>query len=732
MPLELERFEHFLISRRADNQPIHLSRSPDEAVFLAYDLTSARLAELHVLRAVSELGESERRSAYERAVQASDLRGASFSRILEVGEDDGLVFYSGSLNDGEFVEDYIARRGALPAATAFCLLLQLLEDLVQLQSYHRLVSGMRLNRLLITALEDTFLQLRIFDYGLSSKEKRSEGDLRRFSTEVCELIFLLLTGQPFRGENPDRYPALTCLPSGLRATLRATLADSTQAPATLDKLRDDVREAFAALVSNLQNRGTRKHLVVTSEALLPKSHLQELLLENVPADALLSGRFVVETSEGARRYPFSIPAKNLKNDQAVTVHLLPPSRIVPKDCYNAVPLQAWRFDPGRHPNILRSLTLWESPDWTFLTEEREGGFALSRLIAERITLNPAEVLVLLRQVLGGIDQAQECGVPRVDLHPSNMLIQMGRRGSLSAREFERLTQKRIDAWPPFTLKLRPHVTMRTLYEPLLPDTPADAAEFDTICRDKDFRCRSFVAVAAYMLTGEKQSGRCLDFPETVPPRLAQYMAQTLELARTFGATPEPADFLAGFEQHAGASAEEGGLSASYLRGAAVPVEEMESVGSVSDFEDDTPPVRPTSVVPGGTRPKNSGLYAFPPAKPQRPRVPKALIIWGAVGLAAIFMLLVLFGGDSEATPPDDGTAPAASLAAGGSPASSGSTEAKPGNPAKRALIMIRKAIVPSAEEIEEYRRKQAESGGETAPRPADAPPAELADRSANR
>lgn len=727
MTPELERFEHFLIARRADKQPIQLSRSPDETVFLAFDLKARRLTELHVIRGVSELGDDQKRSAFERAIQASDLRGGSFSRILDVGEDDGLIYYSSSLNDGEFVEDYIGRRGALPPATAFCLVLQLLEDLVQLQSYHRLISGLRLNRLLITALEDTFLQLRIFDFGLSSREKRSDGDLRRLSVEVCELVFLLLTGRPFSGENPDKYPALTCLTSGLRSTLRTVLADNSQAPATLDKLRDDVKEAFAALVSNLQSRSTRKHLVVTNENLLPKSHLQELLLENVPVDTLLSGRFIAETSEGTRRYPFSIPAKSTKNDQQVTVHLLPPARIVPKDRYDAVPLQMWRFDPGRHPNILRSLTLWESPDWTFLTEERDGGFALSRLIAERITLNPGEVLVLLRQVLDGINQALECGVPRVDLHPSNMLIQPAKGGALTTREFDRLMQKRIDAWPPFTLKLRPHLTMRTLYEPLLSDRPADDDKFDEHFHDKDFRCRSFVALAAYMLTGERLIGRSFEFPETVTPQLARHVAGALDLARQFGKTPEPSEFLAGFERCIGPSAGDAGLSATFLRGASVPLEEMESVGAVSDFDEDTP--RPVPL-PAASRGKPS-LQAFPARKPQSRPGTKAVILWSMGGTVALAVLLAFLFGDPESFSERSDEPSVASAPGGQSSGSSSPADAKTPNPAKRALIMIRKAIIPSAGEIEEYRRKQAEAQKEPPPPPVNTQ-GELADRSGNR
>src|SRR5690606_14021691 len=128
--------------------------------------------------------------------------------------------------------------------------------------------------------------------------------------------------------------------------------------------------------SSIQARNSRKQLVVTP-ALQPRSQFQDLLLENVPVEVILGSRFRMEDADHVRCYPFSIPSTNLKTEQPVTVHLLPPSRVIDKAQYEAVPLQTWRFDSQRHPNILRSLSVWESPDWTLLTEEREPGFTVS-------------------------------------------------------------------------------------------------------------------------------------------------------------------------------------------------------------------------------------------------------------------------------------------------------------------------------------------------------------------
>jgi hypothetical protein len=582
---DFQQFGSLSVAHRTGGAPVELVRSKDEVVFLAFDNRIHRLVELHVLRGGNTLEVAMKRSAFERARQASEIRGHSFMRILEVGEDQGMVYYTSNLNDGEFVEDYTKRRGALAPATALALVYQLLDDLLQLQSYQRLVSRMHLDRVLVTTLEDTFLQLRVFDYGLSQMDAGTEVQSgARLVVEACRLIFLLLTGQPYAGENPDRFPALTQLPMGLRTAIRAALSDPENAPSSIEKLRDDVREAFSALSSNIKARNFRKHLVVNS-SLLPQSQLQELLLENVPVETILGTRFRVEDTDHTRRYPFSIPALNTKLAQPVTVHLLPPSRIVDKSRYEAVPLQMWRFNPERHPNILRSLSLWESPDWTFLTEEREPGFALSRLMAERITLNPAEVTVLMRQIRAGLDQAVECGVQRVDLHPSNILLRVGKNGPLLARELERLMQKRLDAWPSFVVKLRPHMTMRSLYEPLLVDMDlAEGQAQEEHLQNRDFRHRSFVALAGYLLTGERQSGGVPQFPEAIPEAAATYVRESLELIRRAGKSPSPGDFIDKFESLLSAPTVD---LATRLRGSsAVAVEEMESVGSVSDFEDD--------------------------------------------------------------------------------------------------------------------------------------------------
>ena len=582
MSTELPSFGHLTLSHRASGENVRLVRSPDEVVLLAFDTQTKRLVELHMLRGGQPMEGALKKSAMERAQQASEIRGPTFMRILEVGEDQGVVYYTSNLNEGEFMADYVSRRGALPPATVFSLLLQLLDDVMLLADRHRLVPQLRLDRVMITTVEDTFLQLRLYDFGLGAAE-RTASDNSRQVLQVCELIFLMLTGKVFAGDNPDRYPAMTALPMSLRTTVRTALMDPNNTPVSLEKLRDDLREAYSSQVSSITSRNGRKQLVVTA-TLQPRSQLQDLLLEGVPVERVLGSRFRVENEDNARRYPFSIPCINAKTEQPITVHLLPPSRVVDKTQYDAVPLQSWRFNPEKHPNILRSLSLWESPEWSFLTEERDPGFSLSRLLTERMTLNPSEVAVVLRQVNAGIEQALDCGVSRLELHPSNLFLRVGKAGPMLVREHERLMQKRLDAWPPFHVKVRPHVTMRNLYEPPLAEPPnPDQYESEHLA-DREHRSRSFVALAAFLLTGQRQIADAPVFPEAVPETLAVFVRETLETSHQRGVTPPPAEFVDRFESIMSGPAMPD--LASRLRGSSVALEEMESVGSVSDFDDD--------------------------------------------------------------------------------------------------------------------------------------------------
>ena len=721
-----DRFGKFEIARGADGMPIELPRSSDEFVFLAFDVAIKRLVELHVIKGGEKLSLSAKRSVMDRASLSKAMARPSFVRLMEVGEDDEVPFYSSSLNDGEFLEDYILRRGALPPQTAFNLILQVLNDVLALKAEPRLLCGLSIRNPQVTLLEDTFLQLRVVDIGLSALEDNApslEDRFKRLVVEACEVIFLMLTGKPYGGDDCDRFPVLTGLPSGLRAVLRSSLMNADNAPSSVERIRDDVKETLSALTRDVGSRTARKHLVA-SDSLLPKSTLREVLLHDLPLAQLLKGRLVIEGDEEQRRYPFTLQALDAKTEAPVTVHLLPPKRIVQSEHYDAVPLQMWRFNADKHPNILRSLSVWESPDLTFLTEERTPGLPLSRLIAERVYLNPPEVLIIMRQVKRGIEQALECGVEKLDVHPSNIFLRLG--GAPQAREMEKLLQKRLDAWPKFHVMLRPHMTMRSLYESMLVDRIVDETGRDEFFDAKDFRNRSYVSLAAYLLSGEKQKPGSLQLPDSVPTQLANYVGACLDGSRHPGRTPTLQDFLTQIETLTSVpevEPEGGGFALPVSRGASRPVVEtasapvpMESVGAVSDFDED----EPASYTPQTPRPKgtSTSLLDVPSVRERKP-APKGrmgMIIWGGVFAILIILAMSMFSGHKEpekkAADPGVGGPQGESVKRTSSSPSSGA-KLDSGRP-PMTPEEIRRALMPSDQERNAVKTKQS-SRGENVP-----------------
>jgi hypothetical protein len=144
------------------------------------------------------------------------------------------------------------------------------------------------------------------------------------------------------------------------------------------------------------------------------------------------------------------------------------------------------------------------------------------------------------------------------------------------------------------------MTMRSLYEPLLVDldaTMTGSELFDA----QDFRSRSYMALAGYLLSGERQVGGRQRLPDSLPEPLAAYLGACTARGNQAGETPPPAEFLLEFQKHAVITEGErarGGLALPPRTGAAretVTTEPMESAGSVSDFDEDNVDIADESV-----------------------------------------------------------------------------------------------------------------------------------------
>ncbi|MBN8418785.1 MAG: hypothetical protein J0L73_07725 [Verrucomicrobia bacterium] len=522
---------------------------------------------------------------------ATALRGHSFMTILEVGVDDGLAYYVTHLNDGEFVQQYVQRRGAVPTVTALALVHQLLQDLGRAEEQGQLPSTVSLERVLVSSQEEEYLQLRLFDYGLSQPKSEAFGQhSSRLVREACCLLFLLMTGQSYSGGNPDDSVVIAELPANLRFLIKSALTSPAVDSISRKALRDEVREAMCSYVTLVQARNP-KMLLVAEPSTLPVSHLQTLLLGDIPLETLFGTSFRIQNPELSGCHPFAISAVNASAEMPVTLHLLPPERIIRQSGFTTFPPQVWRQDPAKQANILHLMSLWNGPDWAFLSEAREPGMALSALMAKRGTLNPGEVVTLLRQIHAGVEQAAETGMQRVDLDPANIQLCVGYDGPVLPRDLERLHQKRLDAWPKFVVKLRLHKTMRSLCKPRLIDLSPWGRlphEETTGSAAREECNRSFICLAIYLITGVGQMSQITGVPTSMPELAAGYLHECLQQVLCGAPVPCPPEFTEKLSYLLTAASAEMDSIEDPLAS-----QEMESAGFISDFEEDRAPEEPS-------------------------------------------------------------------------------------------------------------------------------------------
>jgi len=382
----------------------------------------------------------------------------------------------------------------------------------------------------------------------------------------------MLIGREPRSENPEKHPVLTKLPTALRLTMRWALLGGDQAAPSLGILRDQVREGLCAFAGQQAARSPKK-LLSSAESLQPENEVERLLFGDAPVAKMLGERFSLIEGQGDSAGFEGLAAVRHRDTEDVTIHLLPPERLMGERLEGAVPLGSWKFNDKDTPNLLQPLCVWERRDWGYLAEKREPGINLHRLLAVRGVLNPAEVLILLQQIRDGIRQAKACGVEPIYLDPSEIFLKVGKPGVMMQREIDRLMERRIDAWPPFTVKLRTHLTTRRfLVTPEdIPGHPENSAHAELL------------ALAAFLLVGESPSGReDLQLAETLPDALRSLLDLTWQ--RVIAGEDWSLDAF--LDQFASAIAVEDDISdlAEKLRGPNVNLEEMECVGSVSDFD----------------------------------------------------------------------------------------------------------------------------------------------------
>ncbi len=97
-----------------------------------------------------------------------------------------------------------------------------------------------------------------------------------------------------------------------------------------------------------------------------------------------------------------------------------------------------------HPNITRIYDIHYSDPLHFIVMEYVEGRSLDRLLADRGTIRPVEVVDIVRQVADGLDYAHDAGVLHRDIKPPNIMLATRPQQARGETEGERFAVKILD------------------------------------------------------------------------------------------------------------------------------------------------------------------------------------------------------------------------------------------------------------------------------------------------
>jgi hypothetical protein len=448
MPV-LQTFRNYQIAQDPDGAALEVWRSDSEVSCLVWDSGRQRFAELHVAIAAGD-GAIHAADFQALVQKAASLRHPHILPVHEGGEDDGASFYVTDFLDGERLEPWLCRHGALPPWLALQLVSQMASALCAVAPHAELLAGINLlHSGIVQAGDDPGgLAVRVADWGFTSGVARSEGPraIEGRAIRSCgELLGRMLTGETGVG---DRMISLVSrLPGGeeLAFLLNTVFGPSMpHHPKTM--------EQFLTLVERCR-QGSSPELSAPPEADGAAWRPRLPLVGHFPAPGdladALADEYVVDARPFDAAAPYVVRATRRANRQPARIQLLPPGRLCGDDWSEPVSFAAKQQPGAASRHLLKLLSVHPREPGCFV-EESTGRWTLERMIRMRGRLEPGEVALVLQQLEEAAREAERLGLPAVLTNPREIGVVFGSVPPADAV----LAGTPLPDWPKFLLRVR--------------------------------------------------------------------------------------------------------------------------------------------------------------------------------------------------------------------------------------------------------------------------------------
>jgi len=570
---ETIRFQHYEVLRREDGSLYELGRGAMGITYKAYDTNLRTTVALKVINATYLNSDVARQRFLREARAAAAIRHPNVAAVFHLGQMGGeggdgapadAYFYAMEFIDGETVESFMQRHGAIPTLFALEITSQVSRALAAAEKQGLVHRDIKPSNLMLVRQDgDDEYTTKVIDFGLA-KAADSEGghetatltmggflgtphfaspeqleervlDTRSDIYSLGVTLYYMLAGRtPFTGslaqvmsQHLHREPPLELLsdqPREVIALLERMLAkDPADRPQSPADLRREIESCIASISASRTGASGGAAAQPENAETVADVPREPSAVEPAPG-VILADRLKLLEEFGPGEFGKTFRAQDMETGETVTVLILDPDLLPTSEAFTRLENEVNAIQGIKHPTVIRVLSLERAHHFSFVTREWVEGPTLLDSLRKNGSLPIAEALDILSALAEGLEAVRRTGMPCPALNPHWITIASGPQGPIpkfNALNFSAVAPANPDA---------------TLVEALRSPHSSMSGDADYV---------PALAALAYRVLGGVQTGG--DPAETfVPiPGLSEEANRTLRRALNPGAVdPSPIAFTA--------------------------------------------------------------------------------------------------------------------------------------------------------------------------------------------
>lgn len=454
---ELVRFQHYEVLRRDDGSLFELGRGAMGITYKAFDTNLRTNVALKVINATYLNSEVARQRFLREARAAAAIRHPNVATVFHLGNEDDSYFYAMEFIDGETVEAFMQREGAVPTLMALEIAAQVARALAAAEKQGLVHRDIKPSNLMLIREDDQRLReagddeftVKVIDFGLAKAAEKDSADAATLTQggflgtphfaspeqlEETELdsrsdiyslgitLYYMLAGRtPFSGslaqvmsQHLHREPPMELLadqPRQVIALLERMMAkDREERPQTPTELRREIETCVDA-VSNAHTGTVGGAPAEAADAdTITDAPREPSALEPAPG-VKLAGRLELLDAYQPGEFGKTFRARDLETKKIVAVLILDPNLLPTSEAYTRLENEVTAVQAIKHPAVIRVYSLERAHHLSFVTREWIEGLSLLDAMRKRGTLPVGDALEILTSLAGGLEAVQKTGVP---------------------------------------------------------------------------------------------------------------------------------------------------------------------------------------------------------------------------------------------------------------------------------------------------------------------------------